>query len=63
MVPKILSWVSQYILMSVESFTDRKPRLGKAAVLRFRKYALKSYGFHRNLSYALGEFEDGIETG
>ena len=59
-LPKILSLVSQYLLINVESFTDRKPRLGKAAVLRFQKYALKGYGSHRNLSYAIGEFEDRI---
>lgn len=43
------------------SFTDRKPKLGKAAVLRFRKNALKGYGSHRTLSYGSGKFEDGMK--
>ena len=49
--------------MIVGSFTDRKFKLGKAAVLRFRKYALKGHGSYRMLLHGKGDFEDEIETG
>ena len=62
-LPKTHFLVSQYSLIIVGSFTDRKSKLGKAAVLRFRKYALKGHGSHRTLLHGRGEFEDGIEIG
>ncbi len=55
--------VSQYLLIKIGSFTDRKIKLGKAAVLRVRKYALTGHDSHRTLLYGSGEFEDRIEIG
>ena len=60
-LPKNHFLMSQYLLINVGRFTDRTIKLGKAAVLRFRKYALKGYGSHRRLLYESGDFDDGIE--
>ena len=46
-LPKNHFLVSQYLLINVDSFTDRKIKLGKAAVLRYRRYALEGYNPHR----------------
>ncbi len=59
-LPKNHFLVSQYLLIKFGSFTDRKPKLGKAAVLRFRKYALRGYDSYPTLLYGSGEFENGI---